>query len=1178
MQNLFRLTRGWKKNVHLRKIWMTMKLTAFLFFLGIMQMMASEAYSQTAKLTLQLKDVAVKQVLDQIEENSEFFFLYNSKLVDVNRKVDVDEKNQKINEILNNLFRQTEVVYTVVDRQIVLTNKADQVGFMKLSSQQPEKSVTGKVTDRTGASVPGATIVVKGTTNGVVSDNNGNFSLANIPENATLVFSFIGMKTQEISVTNKTIINVVMEDETIALEEVVAIGYGVIKRQDLTGSVSSISGAALKDIPVTSAAQAIVGRMAGVQVTKTEGSPDADIKIRIRGGGSLTQDNSPLYIVDGFPVSSINDISPTDIATIDILKDASSTAIYGARGANGVILITTKRGADGKGKVSYNAYWGVKNITKMLDVLSPYDYAYWQYEVQTSTGTSIDNIEKYLGDFRDYKLYNQLTATNWQDEVFGRTGTSMSNNLTFSGGSKTSNYNVSLTRNDEKEIMIGSDYARTNLTIKTSNAVNDWLTIDLNTRLSDYSLNGAGTSANGSLNNALQFRPVEGLGAFVDGELVNSLDFESRSNLIYNPVSTINADYHKVMNLLFNFNGAATIKFSKTLNYRFEYGTQFGDNTDNRFFGVDTYTASIYGGQPLAAISKLKSKSYRVANVFTYSKRDFLPGQNLTVMAGQELNYSKSLALISSARYFPKNVSAVSAISMMSLGLPDPIVSSDNPDNKVSSFFGRLNYDYKGKYLASATFRADGSSKFAPGNQWGYFPSAALAWRATSEQFMNSTKKWLTDLKLRASYGESGNNRISDNAWQKTFSISTTDLYASGNETTATPYLVPGAILSNPKLKWETTVTRNIGLDFGLFKNRLTGSAEVYKNTTRDLLIQATIPANTGYTRQWQNIGQTSNKGLEMVLNGVIIEKKDFKLSGSFNIGFNRNHIDKLGDTKTWFQASGWMSSDGPSGDYLIKEGGELGVIYGYVTDGMYSFDDFTYANGVYTIKPNVPNSKAVTGAMRFEPGSLKLKDQNGDFVINDADKVVIGNASPKHTGGFNLTAQYKGFDFSSFFNWVYGNNIYNAVKLGATTYYGARNYKNLLNIMNSDDRFVYNDKATGALVTDPTKLADLNKNATIWAASMGVAQLHSWGIEDGSFLRLNNLTIGYSLPKSLLASWHIDQLRLYVSGYNLWIWTKYTGFDPEVDTRRDTPLTPGVDWNAYPRSRTFNVGINLTF
>jgi TonB-linked SusC/RagA family outer membrane protein len=546
-------------------------------------------------------------------------------------------------------------------------------------------------------------------------------------------------------------------------------------------------------------------------------------------------------------------------------------------------------------------------------------------------------------------------------------------------------------------------------------------------------------------------------------------------------------------------------------------------------------------------------------------------------MAGQELNYSKSLSLATSAKYFPKYISPVSALSMMRLGLADPIVTSDNPDNKISSFFGRLNYDYKGKYLASATFRADGSSKFAPGNQWGYFPSAGLAWRTSSEKFMKSTKKWLTDLKLRASLGESGNNRISDNAWQKTFSTATGDLYASGSETVATSYLLPGSILSNPKLKWETTVTRNIGLDFGLFKNRLTGSVEVYKNTTRDLLIQATIPANTGYTRQWQNIGQTSNKGLEIVLNGVIIEKKDFRLSGSFNIGFNKNHIDKLGDAKQWVQASNWNSA-GPSGDYLIKEGGEIGVMYGFVTDGMYSFDDFTYANGSYTIKPNVPNDKALTGAMRFEPGSLKLKDQNGDFVINDADKVVIGHASPKHTGGFNLTAQYKGFDCSAFFNWVYGNNIYNAVKLGGTTFYGAIYYKSLLNIMNSDNRFVYNDKVTGALVTDPTQLAELNKNATIWAASMGQIPLHSWGIEDGSFLRLNNFTIGYSLPKNLLASWHIDQLRLYVTGYNLWIWTKYSGYDPEVDTRRDTPLTPGIDWNAYPRSRNFNFGINLTF
>jgi TonB-linked SusC/RagA family outer membrane protein len=1171
MKKLFRLMRGREKNVHLRKIWMTMKLTMALFFLAITQMVASEAYSQSTKMTLQLSDASVKEVLNRIEEKSEFFFLYNSKLVDVDRKVNVDAKNQKIDEILSNLFGNTDVVFTVVDRQIVLTNKSIQTGFMMQSGQQVGKQISGKVSDSSGAPVPGATVVVKGTTVGVTTDNEGKFSLSLPADARVLVFSFIGMKTQDISIANKTLINLVMQEEAIALDEVVAIGYGTIRRKDLTGSVSSVSGSALKDIPVTSAAQAITGRIAGVQVTKTEGSPDAEIKIRIRGGGSLTQDNSPLYIVDGFPVSNINDIAPSDIESIDVLKDASSTAIYGARGANGVILITTKNGFDGKGKVSYNMYYGVKEITKTFNVLNPYEYVFWQYEAYDPV-----IIQQNFGDFQDFKLYKQMTGTNWQNEVFGRTGTTMYHNIAVTGGSKTSKYNISLTRNDDKEVMLGSEAARTNLTVKTTNKISDWLSIDLNTRLSDANINGAGTYNNSRLADAVQFRPVNGTIDYVDYNLTQT-NYEGASAYVLNPVKQTTDDYRRQKNLSFSFDAAATIRITKDLSYRFDYGTQYGVNTDKRFYGLGTGNVFPYGEQPMANSGKTDIKSYRLANVLTYTKRDFLPGHNLTAMVGEELNSFKSEYILSSAKYFPKYIDAVSALSMMTLGVTDPIVTADNPAIKTSSFFGRVSYDYKGRYLASATIRADGSSKFAQGNQWGYFPSVALAWRLSDENFLKETKNWLTNLKLRTSYGESGNNRITDNAWKKTFYVTSGTLFMEGNETSPTASINANSVLSNPKLKWETTVTRNIGLDFGFFKQRLNGSVEVYKNTTKDLLINNAIPANSGYASQWQNIGQTSNKGLEVSLNGVLYEKKDFRLSMSFNIAFNKNRIDNLGGIKEWTASSGFYNIPN---DYLIKEGEPVGMMYGYVTEGMYSISDFDYnaTTGAYKLKPGVPDDSGVFTLKRFGPGALKLKDQNNDGVVNALDKVIIGNANPKHTGGFNLTAQYKGFDFSAFFNWVYGNNIYNANKINFTSYVGLRYYKNILDTFDSDHRFTWISKETGLVVTDPVQLAEMNKNATMWSPAMSIPPLHTWAIEDGSFLRLNNITLGYSLPKSLLQKFRIDQVRVYATANNIWTWTNYTGYDPEVDTQRSTPLTPGVDNCAYPRARTFTVGLNLTF
>lgn len=1162
-----------REKVH--KIWMTMRLIVFLFFVSLLHVSAS-VYSQKTKLNIKIENASLQQVFKALQEQSEFDFFYKNEQIPAETRISIQYQNEAIEVILDKILTGTGLIYRVLDKDIVITARGTAKSEINLVQQ---KSVSGKVTDTTGASLPGVSVVIKGTTTGTITDANGNYSISNVPANATLKFSFVGMKAQEIPVSGKTNIIIVLEEEAIGLEEVVAVGYGTMKKVNLTGAISSVSSAQLKDVPVNSAAQAIVGKMPGVQVTQTEGSPDAEIKIRVRGGGSITQDNSPLYIVDGFPVNSIGDIAPTDIESINVLKDASSTAIYGARGANGVIIITTKGGSEGKAKVSYNTYFGVKNVTGHYDVLDPYEYVFWQYELQSFDPVT---MERYFGDFHDMPLYKDMKGTDWQEEIFGRTGTSRYNNLSVTGGSKDIKYNISLTRNDEEEIMLGSGYDRTNFTAKTTYKVNKWLGFDLNMRFSNYNLKGAGTYGNARMDHIVQFRPIEGLSEFVDTDVTES-DYEIASVFVLNPVKQTNDDYRRLGSQTFNYNGAANIKLFKGLDYRFEFGSQYTKNVTKQFYGIHTSNALTYGTQPLASNTKNDAESYHIANVLTYNKKDLFPGNNLSVMLGEELNYSKSESLTASVKYLPKFIDPVTALAMMNLGIADPILTNDATPVKLSSIFGRLNYDFKGRYLATFTFRADGSSKFAPGKQWGYFPSAGLGWRVSDEKFMKSTEKWLSDLKLRASYGESGNNRISDDAWRKTFYVATGRLYIEGSEDSPTAYLAPNSILSNPELKWETTITRNIGLDYSLFKHRLNGSVEVYKNTTKDLLISATIPASSGYATQMQNIGQTSNKGIELTLNGMLVQKQDFKLSFSFNIAYNKNRIDKLGDTKSWEQNSGWSDAGGPTGDYLINEGGKVGLMYGFETDGngMYSFDDFNYSNGIYTLKEGVADNHSIIGAQWFGPGSLKFVNQdpeNGPSVDAKNDKVVIGDANPKHTGGFSLNAEYKGIDFSAFFNWVYGNDIYNANKLAYTTKMASRLYKNISAIMDSKSRFIRVSPVTGAVVNDPVELAELNKDAKYWQASMSLAPLHSWAIEDGSFLRLNNLTVGYSLPKSIITRLKLTQLRFYVTGYNLWVWTKYSGFDPEVDAVRSTPLTPGIDYNAYPRSRSFNIGLNLTF
>lgn len=1050
-----------------------------------------------------------------------------------------------------------------------------------------QQTVTGKITDAsTGEVLPGVNIVIKGTTTGTVSDIDGNFRLnVNNLQNDVLVFRFIGFEEQEVQVNGRTTINVEMQTTSIGIEEVVAVGYGTVKKRDLTGSVSSVSGENLQDIPVASTAQALTGRLAGVQITTTEGSPDAEIKIRVRGGGSITQDNSPLYIVDGFPVSSISDIAPTDISSIDVLKDASSTAIYGARGANGVIIITTKDGVEGDVSVNYNMYYGVKQIAKTLDVLNPYEYVLWQYELAGESGNTARNFQRYYGVFGDLELYKAQRGSNWQEELFGREAITQYHNASVTGGSKTTKYNLSMTRTDDEGIMLHSGYVRNNINFKLNSKISDRITLDFNTRFADTNVTGAGTSTEGSSSNsrlkhAIKYSPVRGLQDFLDAVDFDT-DMEAASQL-YNPVDVVNDDYRSSDRKNMTFNAGVSFEIIDGLVLKSDWGVEFENRRDDRFYGPSTsQSKNNSGGTPMVNVETREGVTQRVANTISWSKENFIPGHSLNLLLGQEIYSFKTKRVEMESRFFPGDVDQNAALAMLNLGTPQPTISFISPENRLSSFFGRANYNLQERFLATFTMRADGSSKFATGNRWGYFPSLALAWRLSEESFLQGTE-FLSNLKLRGSYGTAGNNRIGDDMWKMLYTTS------DGNK----PYyidenlqnqLIPGNTIANPDLRWETTYTRNVGLDFGFFNSRLNGTIDAYLNTTEDLLIRANIPSNTGYDYQMQNIGKTSNRGIELSLDGYLVQTRDFSLSASFNIAFNKNRVEELGDVKMSLQSSGWYgSSSGPTGDYLLREGDPVGQMWGYVTDGMYRYDDFTYnqESETYTLKDGVPDNSNLIGARFFGPGTLKFRKLAGEgsVIKPDEDRTVIGNANPKHTGGFNLTATYKGLDFSAFFNWVYGNDIYNANKLEFTSFPDTRLYGNLLEMMNWDDRFTIVNRETGEFVYNPEELAALNQNVSIWHPMMSRVVLHSWAVEDGSFLRLNNLTLGYTLPRELTSRAFIEKLRFYVTGYNLFILTNYTGYDPEVDTRRSTPLTPGVDYSAYPRSRSIIAGINVTF
>lgn len=1053
------------------------------------------------------------------------------------------------------------------------------------------QTVTGTITDESNEPLPGVTILIKGTQTGTITDLEGHYSLTvNDPSRDILVFSFVGMVTEEIRVNNQSRVDLVMKTKNQYLDELVVIGYGSVSKKDLTGAVSSISSSQLRDMPVVSTAQALTGRLAGVHIVTSEGSPDAEIKIRVRGGGSITQDNSPLYIIDGFPAESMGDIPPSDIESIDVLKDASSTAIYGARGANGVIIITTKSGKEGKTQVSYNFYTGIKELSNKLEVLDPYEFVLQQYE--RSAGMFLDKkaFEELFGSYNQLdSLYSNASGFDWQEEVFGRQAPTNNHNLSIMGGSSRTSFNLSLSHTDDVGIMLKSGYERNNVNFKFKNQSTDKFKVNFDVKLSDTKIKGAGTSdpgtsTNNRLKHAVQYRPVNGLIDFSDDpDLEFDEDEYYEASRLIDPVTLVNDEYRMKHRTYAFLNGSLSYEIIDNLIITSELGYDYRQERYERFDGIATPNARKYGDKPIVSIEENRSNILRFANLISYELRQFRNAHDVNALIGQELidNNYKSFSAVS--RSFPEDITPSVAIGSMELGEDNQKPVTFEGMNRLLSFFGRINYGFRDKYLASITVRADGSSKFGPENRWGIFPSGSVAWRISEENFMKNIE-FLSYLKARFSYGQAGNNRIDDFLWTTTYKIGSDKAYYL-NEVPLT-FLYPDPDnLANPDLKWETTITRNGGIDFGVFNSRLNVTIELYKNNVKDLLIRSRIPSVSGYNTQMRNIGETSNKGIEIVLDAYIIDRDDFKLSTNFNFSMNRGKIEDLGGVDYFTVSSGWISDTGD--DYIVKVGEPVGLMYGFVTDGFYTVDDFIYneVTGTYTLKDGVANNQGITFA-GFGPGSIKFKDiaspvdedgnpvDDGNLVTFDDDRMIIGNSNPDFIGGLNIMMNYKGLDMSVFLNWVYGNEIYNANKIEFTSSY--RRYTNLLDLMSSDKRW-RSVNEQGEVVTDPVELAAMNQDATIWSPPQGRYLFHSWAVENGSFLRINNITLGYTLPEKWIKRIFVSNLRIYATVNNLYTFTNYSGYDPEVDTRRSTPLTPGVDYSAYPRSRSFLFGINVS-
>lgn len=1058
-------------------------------------------------------------------------------------------------------------------------------------------TVTGKVIDTQQEPLPGVVVTEKGKpANGVATDLDGNYTI-NVSPTSTLSFTYVGYATQDVAVSGRDKIDVILVEDLQNLDEVVVIGYGTMRRRDLTGAVASVKGEDLVSNPVSNVTQALQGRLPGVNVVSQDGRPGASISVRVRGGGSITQSNEPLYVVDGFPVGNIDNIAASEIESIDVLKDAASTAIYGARGANGVILVTTKSGQAGKTTVTYEGYAQWKNVAKKQETLSAQEYILdnWSYAASRGAGHQ-EAMEKYFGLGSKYgNHYGDYAnmSTHQYDEDILRTGFSHNHNLGITSGNDNTRVAFNFGYIEDEGIRINSDYNRLTASMKFWQKISNTVTFNAEARYTESNLNGAGARYT---EGAYHYKPIdEPLGGIPYTDVSSGFSFGVQNiDDSHNPVELINDITSKNQNR--NFRGQAAVNWDiiKGLTARSEIGFTRGS-------GKSTYYENGYtNGDKRANLSRSISNGLRWVNTINY-KFDLKDIHSFNILVGHELLRNENESTYVEGRGYPETFDYDHTIALLHTATYNTsFYNTFSVPDRTISYFGRVNYNLMDRYLFTATFRADGSSKFAPNNRWGYFPAVAAGWRISEENFMENTRDWLSNLKLRLSWGESGADNISSNLWRETWSSSTNTTLPINGE--FLPFYRPDGMKANPDLKWETTISRNLGIDYGFLNGRINGSIEAYWNTTKDLLMIVPVDNTSGYSYQYQNFGQISNKGIEISVNADIYTTKDFRFSAGAIYNYNRNNLDKMTNADQYVYSSFWGSSaQTPSNDWMLKVGKPIGLVQGYISEGFYTPADFDYSNGVYTLKAGVPDLEKVilatcptpftlaNGQVAY-PGAPKFRDVNNDGKINLDDATCLGEVRPRHTGSFHLDFGYKGWDLSANFNWTYGGKVYNANAMkdasgneyvGLTRQYGA---------WRADTYKIFNVNSQGDLyaVTTPEELNALNANAKSALPYHQSGIVSSEFLEDGSYLRLQTLTLGYTLPQALTKKASISNMRLYVTAGNLFTITGYKGLDPEVNT--DTAGRAGfysnvrsfpmfnMDNGAYPRARTWTVGASVTF
>ncbi|MFA4867104.1 MAG: TonB-dependent receptor [Pedobacter sp.] len=1119
---------------------------------------------EDVKLNVKGTNITLAQAFLQIKKQTGLTVFYNNQLLNDKEKVSIDLKNTSLGTVLNTLLKGKNIGYEIRrDKVIVLNNKPTPA--IPANKQESTYLLKGKVADsETNETLIGVSIVVKSEKNRMsVTDRNGNFSIR-VSKSDVLTFMYVGYSPIDVPVANVNNDPIRLKPSTSALDEVVIIGYGEVKRSDLTGSVAEVKVKDIQKAPVATFDQALAGRVAGVQVTSNEGQPGSPSNIVIRGGNSLTQSNSPLYVIDGFPMEdpSLASINAQDIKSINILKDASATAIYGSRGANGVVVIETKDGKVGKTTFSYDANFGIQKVTEKMDLMSPYEFVKYQAEFDP-----VYAEKAFLKDGITSEYYKDVKGIDWQDKLF-RDGLVQNHSLAINGGNTSTKFSISGNITDHQGAIINSGFNRYQGRAYFNHNANKKLSFNLQINYAKdksygdlASTNTSGTQPYASflLYRVWGYRPLNAYGSTMDleNEFIDSDGNDAR----FNPIIDYSNSVNDRSNENFNFNGNAWYKILPNLTLKVKGGLNSRTLEESSFYnaltsrGSSLSTANTKGVN--GGIRFTNYKTWVNENTLTYRPK-LKKGQSLTGLIGWTIQGDIFKRFGLSGEYVPNELLGLYGIDEGTPGANTATIS----ENYLMSYLGRVDYSLNDKYLLTASLRSDGSSKFAKENRWSYFPSAAFAWKLKNEKFMNSLS-FISDAKLRTSYGLTGNNRIGNYAIFSEMGLPYTAYYSFGNSVSQGIQL---NTFGNKNLKWETTEQVDLGIDLSLFKNRVNLTVDWYKKTTRDLLLKANVPYSSGYSNIFKNIGKVSNQGFEFSLSTINIDGKSFRWESDFNISFNRNKILALAEDETRLLNTVSWGNHGQTNLFIAQLGGPIAQFYGLMFDGLYQIDDFTWQNNSdpsiqhnarsYTLKKGIPTN----GSSVINPGDIKYVDVNGDGIVNLQDNVIIGRGLPIHTGGFNNNFSYKSFSLNVFFQWSYGNDVMNANRIYLEG--------------NDASRSALNQFATYA-----NRWTFENQNSNIpRAKGQGPSGYYSSRtLEDGSYLRLKTVALSYSLPSVLTKKLKVEDISIYASAQNLFTWTNYSGMDPEVSTR-NSALTPGLDYSSYPRMKIFTLGFKTSF